>query len=169
MSIGLYVNIKQESHCITGNALTGLMEAVLERKIPFRFTALGLSMSPFIRDGDFITVAPVSYLNLRVGDVVAFVNPSYTRLTVHRILQVSRTGCLVKGDNTFEADGNIGALNIIGRVVQIEHSGRKVWMGLGAERLAIAWLSRRGLLVPNIWKVWSVIKPLKKLMTINRR
>jgi len=83
---------------MSGIAFAVLMEAVLEKNVPFRFTASGSSMTPFIRDGDILTISPVS-LRLRRGDVVPFVNPSSNQLMVHRILDVSREGYLIKGDN----------------------------------------------------------------------
>jgi hypothetical protein len=41
--------------------MTGLVElarAVLAKGKSFRFHAPGLSMTPFIRDGDFVTIGP---------------------------------------------------------------------------------------------------------------
>ena len=158
----IYALANQESQSVAGIPFSGIMKAVLEKNIQFRFTASGISMSPFIRDGDVITIAPVLASILRVGDVVAFVNPGCDmKLTVHRILKVSREGIHIKGDNNLGSDGIVSAANIIGRVVMVEHKGKKVLVGLGYERIAIAWLSRLGWLTPNLWKVWRVIKPFK--------
>ncbi len=160
--------VNQESQGVTGVTLSELMKAVLEKHIPFRFSAYGLSMSPFIRDGDVITIAPVLPYCLRTGDVVAFVNPSCMKLIVHRIIKVSKEGLLLRGDNNSDHDGLISATSIIGRVVQVQHKGRRVVFGLGFERIAIAWLSRLGWLTPNIWKVWRVVKPLVAKSSINK-
>ncbi len=158
-----------ESQGVLGIPFSELMKAVLEKNIPLRFTSFGLSMSPFIRDGDVITIAPVLPYCLRIGDVVAFVNPGDTKLKVHRILLVSKEGFLIKGDNNLDQDGFITAGSIIGRVVRVQHNGRRVLLGLGFERIVIAWLSRIGLLTPNIWKVWRAIKPFAARSSIKKK
>lgn len=152
-----YVNANQESQSMPSAAFAELMAAVLDKKAPFRFTAPGFSMTPFIRDGDVITIAPG---RLRYGDVVAFMNPCHGKLTVHRIVHVSRAGYLLKGDNTPEIDGRLPGSNIIGRVVRVEHCGRQVWLGLGVERIVIAFLSRRGWLFPALMPLWRMVRPL---------
>ncbi len=157
-----------ESQGVLGIPFSELMKAVLEKNIPLRFSAYGLSMSPFIRDGDVITIAPVLPYCYRIGDVVAFMNPGDMKLTVHRILKVSQEGFIIKGDNNSDHDGLISATSIIGRVVQVQHKGRRVVFGLGFERIAIAWLSRLGWLTPNIWKVWRVVKPLVAKSSIKK-
>lgn len=149
MNDGSYVISSRESHGMSGSAFAELMEAVLEKNVPFRFTASGSSMEPFIRDGDVLTISPLS-LPLRRGDVVPFINPSGKQLMVHRILDVSREGYLIKGDNNSVPDGRIPAAAIIGRVVRVEHGERQVRMGLGPERLLIAWLSQCCLLTPVV-------------------
>lgn len=137
-----YVTSGQASHGMPDIAFAGLMQAVLEKNVPFQFSASGSSMTPFIRDGDAITVAP-SPLQLRPGDVVAFVNVRSNQLMVHRIIHASPAGCLIKGDNNSVPDGLMPASSIIGRVVQVVRRGRQVRLGLGIERFAIAWLSQR--------------------------
>jgi signal peptidase I len=143
---------------MSGIAFAVLMEAVLEKNVPFRFTASGSSMTPFIRDGDILTISPVS-LRLRRGDVVPFVNPSSNQLMVHRILDVSREGYLIKGDNNSIPDGRIPASRIIGQVVRVEQGGRPARFGLGPEKFLIAWLSQRCLLTRMVASVRYVLKP----------
>jgi signal peptidase I len=142
---------------VSGAGFTVLMASVLEKGVPFRFTAPGHSMTPFIRDGDVITVAPV---RIRFGDVVAFVSPHGGKLTVHRVVRVSRDGYLIKGDNTVEPDGTVPRTSLLGRVVGVEHCSRHVRLGLGIERVAIAYLSRRGWLIPVIGATWRVMRPV---------
>jgi hypothetical protein len=45
-----------------------------------------------------------------------------------------------------EADPAASPDDLLGRVTRVERGGRRVRLGLGLERLAIAWLSRIGLL-----------------------
>lgn len=144
---------------MSGAGFAVLMAVVLEKGVPFRFTAPGHSMTPFIRDGDVITVAPG---RIRFGDVVAFVSPHSGRLTVHRVVGIARDGCLIKGDNIPEPDGTVPRTGLLGRVVGVEHGSRHVGLGLGIERVAIAFLSRRGWLIPAIGATWRVMRPVAK-------
>jgi hypothetical protein len=137
-----YVTSDQTSYGIPGSAFAGLMEAVLEKNVPFRFSASGSSMTPFIQDGDTITVAP-SPLHLSPGDVVAFINVHSNQLMVHRIIHASPAGYLIKGDNNSVPDGLMPASSIIGYVVRVVRRGRQVRLGLGKGRFLIAWLSNR--------------------------
>jgi len=156
---GNYMKVEQEAKPMSSAAYAVLMAAVLDKNASFRFTAPGFSMSPFIRDGDVLTIESGP---LRYGDVVAFVNPCRGKLTVHRIIHISRSGYLIKGDNSPEPDGYMPRSSIIGRVVCVEHCGKNVRLGMGMERAVIAWLSRRGWLRPVVWSVWRMARPLAK-------
>ena len=126
-------------------------------------------MSPFIRDGDVITIAPVQppdpnphvpapslsagnvsdARNCEVGRVVAFVSAPGRRLVVHRIVGRRESGFLIQGDNlSGPVVDTIRSDRILGRVVRIERGRKRVWLGLGPERYAIAVLSRAGMLLP---------------------
>jgi signal peptidase I len=124
-----------------------LMAAVLAKGSSFRFAAAGFSMSPFIRNGDIITVIP-PHKKIRFGDVVVFINPKNNKLTVHRVIHISRDGYLVQGDTNHASDGYITQTNILGRVICVEHRGRQTRFGLGIDRILIAFMSRRNWLVP---------------------
>jgi signal peptidase I len=144
---------------VSGAGFTVLMAAVLEKGVPFRFSASGSSMTPFIRDGDVITVAPG---RIRYGDVVAFVSPHSEKLTVHRVVRVSIDGYLIKGDNVAEPDGYVPRASLLGRVSRVEHGSKHVRLGLGIERVVIAFLSRRGWLISVIGATWGVVRPVAK-------
>lgn len=129
---------------LPGPALVGLTREVLDRGLPFRFSAPGFSMSPFIRDGDVITLALYQAGSCRAGHVVAFVRPDTGCLVVHRVVAVSETGCRIRGDNSPEEDGEIPHSQILGRVTRVERAGNPVRFGFGPERVVIALFSRRG-------------------------
>lgn len=123
------------------------MKNVLARGLPFRFRVRGWSMSPFIRDHDVITVTPLGSRPPRTGEVVAFVSPADERLVVHRVVGRRGTELLVQGDNLARAaDSPIPESRVLGRVKRVERNGKPVRLGLGAERRAVAFLSRKGLL-----------------------
>jgi hypothetical protein len=130
---------------LSGEALMALMKAVHEKGRPFRFSAGGYSMAPFIRDGDVITVSPLAAGAPGPGDVAAFVHPETQRLCLHRVLSVSNGRFLIQGDNLPEKpDGMIPREALVGRVTRVERAGRRVRLGLGPERRLIAYLSRCG-------------------------
>ena len=125
------------------------MQAVLARGKPFRFRARGWSMAPFIQDGDVITVAPLQSVPPKIGEVVAFIRPGMGNLVVHRIVAWQGTAALIQGDSIQDhSDGLVPQENLLGRVARIERQGRPIWLGLGPERILIAWLSRVKLLIP---------------------
>jgi len=154
-----YVKADHSSLAMPNVAFTELMAAVLDKGVPFRFQASGSSMSPFIRDGDVLTIAPA---RVRLGDVVGFVSPRGGKLVVHRVVCISRGGYFIKGDNASESDVHVPPPKILGRVVRVEHRGNRVPLGLGIERVAIAFLSRRGWLIPAVWATWCVVRPVIK-------
>ena len=141
-------------------------------------------MSPFIKDGDVITIAPVrpsqrdphaptpsshppgEVPGLRtcgIGQVVAFVTPVNQRLVVHRIIGRHESRFLIQGDNLHGLVADmIHRDDILGRVVRIERGRRRVWLGLGPERYAIAVLSRAGLLLPILLRAVALTRFLRK-------
>lgn len=132
---------------IPGKALVEIMQAVHSRGLPFRFSAGGCSMAPFIRDGDIICVSPPSSRLPGMGDVVAFLHPETKLLCIHRVLSCNKGALLIQGDNSpGKPDGMIPMEAIMGRITRVERSGRRVRLGIGPERVMIALLSRSGLL-----------------------
>lgn len=131
-------------HAASGPMLVGLARAVLSQDRAFRFCASGTSMSPFIRDGDVVTLGPKRGAKCHTGDVVAFVHLRTGRLAIHRVIATSEDGCRIRGDNAFEDDGFVPLGAIIGTVIRVDRIGREVHFGLGPERTLIALLSRLG-------------------------
>jgi hypothetical protein len=132
---------------LSSKALADLMKSVLARGLPFRFRVRGWSMSPFIRDFDVLTVVPLGSRPPRTGEIVAFVSTVDERLVVHRVVGRRGAALLVQGDNLAGAtDAAIPESRVLGRVKRIERDGKTVRLGLGAERSAVAFLSRKGLL-----------------------
>jgi len=132
---------------IPGTDLIEIMKAVHSKGMPFRFSAGGGSMAPFIRDGDIISVSPPSSRLPRMGDVVAFLHPETKLLCIHRVLSCNKGTLLIQGDNSpGKPDGIIPMEAIMGRVTLVERGGRRIRLGFGPERVLIALLSRSGLL-----------------------
>jgi len=146
-------------HSLSGQALQEFLQAVLAKGASFRFEARGLSMHPFIKDRELITISPVCGARLYSGDVVAFCHPETGRLTVHRIVKKNAHGLLLRGDNCPEADGLIPAAGLLGRVTEVGGKNRIRRLGLGPERFFLALLSRYSLLQPILDLIHRVLRP----------
>jgi len=145
-----------------GPDLVQLSRAVFEKGGPLRFQAKGFSMSPFIRDGDAITLFPLTGDAIHLGDVVAFVSPGTERLVIHRVIARDGHTLLITGDNATDADGPVPRKNILARVGRVERKGRKVFLGLGPERLLIVLLNRTGILLHILRPLWQRLGPSLK-------
>jgi hypothetical protein len=123
-----------------------LMIAVLEKGRPFRFKANGISMAPFIKNGDTLTIVPISGMPT-IGSVVAVLTRD-GRFFIHRIVGIENGSYLVKGDNIDDVDGWFPKEAICGKVSVIEHNNSVFSFGLGPERKIIACLSKNNKLQP---------------------
>jgi hypothetical protein len=157
--------IKKEGRSLSGKALIELIQAVHEKGMPFRFRASGFSMSPFISDGDIITVIPKREAPVRIGDIVAFIHNETDRCVVHRVIKRQGDSLKIRGDNNPNEDGLIPSSNILGTVSCVERDGKKISLGLGWERRVIAFLSGASLLDNVrciIAPLWKVLRPVLK-------
>lgn len=132
---------------LSGPVLRDCLTAVLDRGVPFRFAARGVSMYPSLRDGDVVTVAPLAGSAPRVGDVVAFRNGE-ERLVVHRVVAARDDVVEIRGDNCPSSDGVFERAAVLGIVARVERAGREVHDIGGARGRVAAELSRRGWLRP---------------------
>jgi signal peptidase I len=145
---------------ITGPALVELLRAVLAKGASFRFQAKGFSMSPFIRDGDIVTLASTAGVGPCLGDIVAFVRLDTERLVIHRVVRKKKHAFSIMGDYSNEPDSLVSNKNILGRVVKVERNGETISFGLGREKILIAFLTRNGLFLRFMLPAWRLISPL---------
>jgi len=164
----LYVK-RGSGFSLAGPAFTEILSAVLERGSSLSFQAKGFSMAPFIMDGDVITVAPFCEKSLGIGIVVAFFNPQYEKIMVHRIVGKKNGYFLIKGDNAPEVDGMIAHEHILGYVTEVKRRGKNVILGLGLDKFLIAFLSRKGLLIRFLLPLWKFYRALVPSSTRKRR
>ena len=130
--------------------LAGVLAAVLEQGACFRFKAAGHSMSPFIRNGDVITIRPVPDKGVRPGQVVAIKNVLSGTVVVHRVVAIKKGLLAIKGDNLSQPDGLFQREALLGLVSQVERDDRFGylfgWLDGWLGSRVIAWLSNSGLL-----------------------
>lgn len=95
---------------------------------PVQFRAEGESMYPTIRDGEAVTVAPVSPASIVRGDVVLFRHGR--RVLAHRVVGVTMSGTErfleLRGDAKAAGDGSVNASAIVGKVINVRRGGRVI-------------------------------------------
>lgn len=144
-----------EEFSLSGAALTEILQTGTAKDVSFRFKVKGFSMTPFIRDGDVLTISPwVKGLD-GLGRVVAFVHSVNGGLAIHRIVGRKMGNYLIKGDGIFGIDGLVPEKNILGMVTKIERNKRVILFGLGPERILIAFLSRVRFISLILW-IWRL-------------
>lgn len=111
------------------------VELLKTEKKPCPITIVGQSMHPFIKDGSQVMIAPVCATEIRIGDIVAFVNDhgdnnnNNRTLVCHRVVgRLWRNGELFlreKGDNGRRLT-IIPAKEVLGKVISIERDGKQI-------------------------------------------
>ena len=109
------------------------------------FKAQGSSMSPFIKSGDVLTVAPNNF-NPSIGTVVAYIDNNRKKVLMHRVIGKQKDKYILKGDNCKFIDGIMSKDSFAGYVESIQRKGELIRLGFGKEKILIALLSRSGLL-----------------------
>ena len=133
---------------MTGPSLPGLDTGqvaldVLRAGGSVRLVARGHSMTPAIRDGDRVELEPLGSPP-RPGDVLAC--EADGSLVIHRLVGRPGGRLELRGDAAPARDQPLAPGAALGRVVRVERGGRPVLLGLGPERVLLAWLSRHGVL-----------------------
>jgi len=130
---------------LVGPAVVELLRTILSKGKSFKLRTKDFHMSPFIKDGDAVTVSPLAESSPRVGDVVAFVQAGTEQVRILRVVRKRGDSYVMKGDCARETAGFLPRDNVLGRVTQVQRDNRRVKFGLGPERVLIAFLSCRGL------------------------
>jgi len=98
----------------------GISEDLLNNGIDVRINSRGLSMFPFIRTGDKITISPEK--NLNIGDIIVFKRNE--EKVCHRLVKTYEKEGIkyfrTRGDSSFDFDEPITANQILGKVIRIE-------------------------------------------------
>jgi len=108
-------------------------QAVTEKGKAFRVRAFGLSMHPFIKNRDIITVSPLPSGWPRLGDVAATIHSSTGKLIVHRVVGFKEGSYIIKGDNVPRPDGQMPGACIQGYVTRVEPEPNNGSIRIGAD------------------------------------
>ena len=102
---------------------------LLERGHQVRFRAPGWSMHPSIRDGEAITVIPISPVEVRRGDIVFY--RCNGNVFAHRVVSIEKQQedalrFILRGDALGSPDESVASHQILGKVVAVERGGHSV-------------------------------------------
>jgi signal peptidase I len=137
----------------TDAAFVEVVSDLLARGHSVRFRAKGSSMTPTIREGEAITVAPVRPAEIRRGDVVLYLVGQ--SVTAHRVVSVKREpgGALLfvtRGDASASCDEPVGEAALLGIVAAVERGGRVLDPAAGPARAWAVMRSRAARLLRSL-------------------
>lgn len=139
----------ENSTSSTAAFLSAVRTAML-RQQPYVFTALGNSMKPFIHAGEQLTLLPVDYSQIRIGDVISYVAFGSTNgaFVTHRVLWKNAKCLWIKGDSLSPVSRLRPGIDIevLGRVESILKSSGKIYRSYAWRNRAAAFCSM--LLIP---------------------
>jgi hypothetical protein len=130
----------------SGSDFLELLRPLLDGGHTVRFQAHGVSMTPVIRNGDTVTVSPISAYSIQLGDVVAAESPLMGRVVLHRVIKREPGGLILRADNAGVPDGFVAERAVMGKVVCVHRNGQSVRLAKGLEAMMLAFLSRHGVL-----------------------
>lgn len=109
-----------------------------------RFRAGGQSMHPTIKDGEMITVEPVTPSDVKRGDILLY--QFKKGVIAHRVMRVEREAAqlrfILQGDSSRTCDAPVEASEILGRVISVERAGRSIELASRKAKLVRAVRSR---------------------------
>ncbi len=109
----------------------------------------GLSMTPFIRHGDRVTLISARDSRLNIGDVVLVAPLSGGFPMLHRIIRQRGDQYLIKGDRMIQPDGFFKREHIKARAVFLERGGKRKRLDGRTVNRVIAMFSMGKYLVRN--------------------
>ena len=77
------------------------------------------SMSPVLKPGDKVEIAPVEFDEIKVGQVIVFKNEN-EKLIVHRVVRKKGSQIITAGDSLRKYDHPIGSEDVVGAVKGLE-------------------------------------------------
>jgi signal peptidase I len=93
-----------------------LLENICDKGGALKLKVRGMSMSPFICDGDVVMINALKESPIKVGDVVACTHPDTGKLMIHRVVQINGKQYLLKGDHLYDNDGWFEKKDIHGHI-----------------------------------------------------
>ena len=101
----------------------------------------GLSMSPFLKEGDRVTVEPVCWEDIKRGDIVTY--RCEAKYPTRRVVSKRRDRLLLWCDNWPALRFTMARTDLLGRVVMVERDGKLLhhrdpeWLAVRRRALAM--------------------------------
>ena len=84
----------------------------------------GNSMWPLFRSGKDKAVIIPQNTNFKVGDVLLYCNPHTKGFILHRIIKITESGLIIRGDNVYFTETNVKSEDIIGILKGFYRNGK---------------------------------------------
>jgi ATP-binding cassette subfamily B protein len=121
------------------NSLSEIFIEQLRNGRLIRMAVKGRSMYPIINKGDYLTVKPIKFNQVKVGDIIVYRKFSQAEFTVHRILKkgidVGGQYLLTKGDANIHLDQLVYSQDVYGKVIVIEKKNGRINLETVFQRL----------------------------------
>lgn len=152
---------------------------LLQNRKRVRLRAPGVSMSPFIRNNEMITIKPCSHRDMAFGDIILYFgfgnrtrrlsHPLEERKIVHRFLGrrevEGELRLITKGDNNYLCDPPVLPHQILGKVVEIEKNGWRLRLDTSFGRLLNTLCALAGI-SPVSFFSFHCMKKMKRILTL---
>lgn len=142
---------------LTGEKRIKIIKTILQKGANYRLQAKGFSMSPFIKNNDYIIISPNTNKKIVLGQITAFVCPQNKKLIIHRVIKISGNKIITKGDNSKQIDIPIQQKDILGVVKQTTRNNKKINFGITKHNKLIAYISYKTTIIPFICFLWKKI------------
>jgi signal peptidase I len=110
-----------------------LVQELMARGFCIHARTIGPSMYPLLKTGYKLFIEPRVAAELNIGDIVFYQRgESYV---VHRLIRKNGSTITTKGDNFPYYDAPVSVEQVLGRVVQIEGSGRRLKLNTAPNRI----------------------------------
>jgi hypothetical protein len=125
----------------SGELFSATVDSLIDAGLSVRFRARGNSMSPTIRDGEYLIVAPIDATQVAVGDVL-FCDMRRGPIA-HRVCAIERPSdrslqFRLYGDASLDGDPPVAAGQLRGQVVGVERDGARVSLKVSSGSLGRA-------------------------------
>jgi hypothetical protein len=113
----------------SGELFSAAVDSLIDAGLSVRFRAGGASMSPTIRDGEYLIVAPVDAARVSIGDIV-FCQMRRGPIA-HRVCAIdarphNERHFVLYGDASLDGDLPVAAQQLRGQVVGVERGGERL-------------------------------------------
>jgi len=158
--------LDMESDMALTNEEYPVREILIERLrsgTPIRCRAVGGSMFPTIRSGDYVVIVPAGPGEVSIGDVVA-IERGEARLVVHRLIRKTANGritfLITKGDGSFrkDVDRPVSSRQLLGKVTRVERGGRTIEFQTQRRKLAGKAISLAQRYCPAILRMYALLR-----------